>query len=443
MDRPPAHQLTAALERLRADAAAIAAAAVAGVSPRVLVPQALADLATSFPTVPALHVLAVGKAAVAMFEAFRAVAPWPIAEAVVIGPHRPADWSGPHAFIAGGHPLANAGSVAGGQRALALAAAVPGDGALICLLSGGASALMAAPMAGLLLAAKQRVVAQVMKAGGDIRALNAVRKHLSAVKGGRLAAACAGAVTTLAISDVIGDDLSVIGSGPCVPDASTWADACDVLRRFTGGAPPDPDVLALADAGRAGRIADTPKPGDARLARCSARVIGGRVEAMAAAAARAAALGYGPVVIPDAVAGEARASAQAWWRDARQRLAASDGPLAIVSSGETTVTVRGPGRGGRNQEFALALVDALQDAPRAVALVSIGTDGIDGPTDAAGAVVDPCSASRAHARGLDAPEAYLDRNDSYAFFAALGDLVRPGPSDTNVGDIQVLVARRD
>jgi len=443
LDRPPAHQLTAALERLRADAAAIAAAAVAGVSPRVLMPTALADLASSLPTVPPVHVLAVGKAAVAMFEAFGAVAPWAIAEAVVIGPHRPADWTGRHGFIAGGHPLANAGSVEGGQRALALAAAVPSDGTLICLLSGGASALMAAPMAGLSLATKQRVVAQVMKAGGDIRALNAVRKHLSAVKGGRLAAACAGAVTTLAISDVIGDDLSVIGSGPCVPDASTWDEAFEVLRRFTGSAAPDPDVLALAEAGRAGRIADTPKWGDARLARSNARVIGGRNEAMAAAAARAAALGYTPVVIPDAVAGEARSSALAWWRDVRERLAAAEGPLAIVSSGETTVTVRGPGRGGRNQEFALALVDALQDTPRPAALISIGTDGIDGPTDAAGAVVDPCSAERARAGGLGAPGDYLERNDSYVFFEALGDLVRPGPSDTNVGDIQVLVARRD
>ena len=443
MDRPPAHQLTAALARLRADAAAIAAAAVAGVSPRVLVPAALPQLAAFLSSRPTLRVLAVGKAAAAMFEAFRAAVPRPIVEAVVIGQHRPAHWPGPQTFITGGHPLANAGSVEGGQRALALAAAVPRDGALICLLSGGASALMAAPMAGLSLATKQRVVAQVMKAGGDIRALNAVRKHLSAVKGGRLAAACAGAVTTLAISDVIGDDLSVIGSGPCVPDASTWDDALDVLRTFTGTTPPDPDVLALAEAGRAGRIADTPKPGDPRLARSTAQVIGGREQAMAAAAAGAAALGYVPVVIAEAVAGEARAAAEVWWRDVRARLASAEGPVAIVSSGETTVTVRGPGRGGRNQEFALALVGALQDTPRAAALVSIGTDGIDGPTDAAGAVVDPGSAARARAAGLAVPSDYLDRNDSYAFFAALGDLARPGPSDTNVGDIQVLVAQRD
>ena len=400
------------------------------------------ELATLVSARQALRVLAVGKAAAAMFEAFRTAAPGSIVEAVVIGPYRPAHWLEPHTFITGGHPLAHAGSFEGGQRALALAAGVPPDGALVCLLSGGASALMAAPMAGLSLAAKQRVVAQVMKAGGDIRALNAVRKHLSAVKGGRLAAACAGAVTTLAISDVIGDDLSVIGSGPCVPDASTWDDALDVLRTFTGDAPPDPDVLALAEAGRAGRIADTPKPGDPRLARSTARVIGGRAEAMAAAAARAAALGYAPLVIAEAVAGEARAAAEAWWRDVQTRLASTEGPVAIVSSGETTVTVRGPGRGGRNQEFALALVGAMQDSPRAAALVSIGTDGIDGPTDAAGAVVDPGSAARARAAGLAAPRDYLDRNDSYAFFAALGDLARPGPSDTNVGDIQVLVARR-
>ena len=402
------------------------------------------DLRTAIAPAPrALHVLAVGKAGAAMFGAFQDESPRPIAGAVAIGPRRPDGWGAAHMFVEGGHPLASEGSVEGGRLALALAAAVPEDGCLVCLLSGGASALMAAPMPGLTLATKQRIVAQVMRAGGDIRALNAVRKHLSAVKGGRLAAACAGRVVTLAISDVIGDDLSVIGSGPCVADGSTWDDVLDVLRRFTGDGVPDADVCALAEAGRAGRVADTPKPGDARLARSTARVIGGRAQAMAGAAAQAARLGYAPVVIDAAVAGEARGSARAWWREANERIAGVTGRVAVVSSGETTVTVRGVGRGGRNQEFGLSLVEPLSAAQIPTIVVSIGTDGVDGPTDAAGAIVDSSSAARATALGLDTPDAYLACNDSYAFFDALGDLVRTGPSDTNVGDIQVLLMRRD
>lgn len=420
------------------------ASAVAAVSPRVLVPAAIPELRAAIGATPrVLHVLAVGKAAAAMFDAFAAVTPAPIARCLVIGPRRPEDWPSAYPFVAAGHPLATAASVEGGRGALALAAEVAEDGCLVCLLSGGASALMAAPMRGLTLDVKQRVVAQVMKAGGDITALNAVRKHLSAVKGGRLAAACAGATVTLAISDVIGDDVSVIGSGPGVADGSTWADALDVLHRFTGGAPAEAAVVALAEAGCAGQVAETPKPGDPRLARARAHVIGGRAQAMAAAADCVTGLGYAPVVLAAPVAGEARTSALAWWREARARVDAVTGRVAVISSGETTVTVRGQGRGGRNQEFALALVDLLGAASWPAALISIGTDGIDGPTDAAGAIVDTSTAQRARALALDDPRAYLERNDSHAFFAALGDLVRPGPSDTNVGDIQVLLTTRD
>ncbi len=432
------------MARLRADAAVVGASAVAAVSPHVLVPAAMPEFEAALgPSVRALHVLAVGKAAAAMFEAFGAATLRPIARSLVIGPRRPTGWTDAHAFVTGGHPLANEGSVEGGRLALALAADVPADGCLVILLSGGASALMAAPMTGLTLAVKQRVVAQVMKAGGDITALNAVPKHLSAVKGGRLAAACAGAALTLAISDVIGDDLSVIGSGPGVPDGSTWADALDVLRRFTGDAPPEPGALALAEAGCRGEIPDTPKRGDPVVARSSAWVIGGRAQAMTAAAAAAARLGYRPIVLPEAVAGEARAAALAWWRDAWPRATAAGGRVAIVSSGETTVTVRGTGRGGRNQEFALALADSLHSVGRPAAVLSIGTDGIDGPTDAAGAIVDTTTMARAQALALDDARAYLERNDSFTFFAAVGDLVRPGPSDTNVGDIQVLLTAPD
>lgn len=384
-----------------------------------------------------LHVIAVGKAAAGMFEAFAAGSPVPIVQGLVIAPNRPAGWRLPAPFVEAGHPFATAWSEAGASQALSLAAAVPPDACLVCLLSGGASALMAAPLEGLTLAAKQQAVAHVMTGGADITALNAVRKHLSRVKGGRLAAACRGTVVTYAISDVIGDDLSVIGSGPCVPDTSTWDDAVASTARYGGWDGLSREVRTILETGRRGGLPDTPKPGDSRLARARAEVIGGRRQAMAGAAAAAAARGYTPIVLDAPVTGEARTAALAWWQSARAALADSGRPVAVITSGETTVRVRGTGRGGRNQEFALALVHALALDSGAV-VASIGTDGIDGPTDAAGAIVDAASAARAAAAGFDTRQS-LDDNNSYPCLDAAGDLVRLGPTGTNVGDLQILL----
>ncbi len=426
------------LDRLRRDAATVATAAVAAVSPRVLVPAALAGPAADvLDGAGPVSVVAVGKAAAAMAIAMAAAAPGRIAAAVTIGPHRPDDWAGA-TWITGGHPFATDGSVEGGRAALAVAAAVPGDGRLVVLLSGGASALMAVPADGLGLDLKQRTARTMMDAGAAITELNAVRKHLSAVKGGRLAAACRGATVTLAISDVVGDDLSVIGSGPGVPDPSTWGDVRDALAAF-GGDRHAAAVLERAVAGCAGRLPETPKGSDAAMARARAHVIGGRREAMAGAAAAARRLGYEAVVHEPPVVGEARVAAVAWWDAIGRPAVAAGRRLAVITSGETTVRVTGGGRGGRNQEFALAAVGALAGAAAPSVLVSIGTDGIDGPTDAAGAIVDPNTSARAAALGLAAPETFLDRNDSAAFFDPLGDLLRPGPTGTNVGDLQVFV----
>lgn len=440
MDRPAPYQLVASGGTRRADALAIAAAGVEAVSPRVLMPR-VAD-AVGRLLRPAhgdhLYVLAVGKAAAGMYDTFAAAPPRPIAAGLVIAPHRPDSWTLPVPFVEGGHPFATGGSEEGARLALALAGGVPPDGCLVCLLSGGASALMAAPVEGLTLAVKQRAVAHVMTGGADITALNAVRKHLSRVKGGRLAAACRGTVVTFAISDVIGDDLSVIGSGPCVPDGSTWADAAAAVDRYGGWEGLPAEVRALIDAGRGGALPDTPKPGDPRLARATAEVIGGRRQAMAGAAAAAAARGYTPIVIDTPVTGEARTAAQAWWQGALAAGATARQPRAVITSGETTVRVRGQGRGGRNQEFAVALVAALAAHGGGAVVASIGTDGIDGPTDAAGAIVDAASAARAVAAGLDAARA-LDANDCYPYLDATGDLVRLGPTGTNVGDLQVLL----
>jgi hydroxypyruvate reductase len=344
----------------------------------------------------------------------------------------------PFPMIVGGHPAPSAGSERGGREALQLAASLETGETLVVLLSGGASALMAVPAEGLSLADKQATTAQLLRAGADIHALNTVRKHLSGIKGGWLAAKAAGACRTFAISDVVGDDPSVIGSGPTVPDESTFRDTFDILRRFGGEhAYPAPVVERVA-RGAAGRFDETPKPGDARLAHARTSIIGGRRDAMDGAVAEAEARGYHVVRVDDAVVGEARVAGPSHLRACLAAAAGAGRPACIVSSGETTVRVTGDGKGGRNQEFALACAAPLSALGIAAAVASVGTDGIDGPTDAAGAIVDNTTVDRARAARLR-PEAFLERNDAYRFFAPLDDLVITGPTGTNVGDLQIIL----
>ena len=336
------------------------------------------------------------------------------------------------------HPVPDQRSVAAAQRARESAASVGTDECLLLLLSGGASALLALPAEGITLEDKQHAVRTMLLAGADIHALNTVRKHLSAVKGGRLAAACRGTTVTLAVSDVLDDDLSVIGSGPGVADATTWADAAAALARF-GGLVHAPAVRALTERGARGEVSETPKPGDAALSRASAAVIGSRNDALAAAGEAAQRLGYQTVILDDVVRGEARDAAAAWLVHARRSAAQRNAPTCVLSAGETTVRVTGSGLGGRNQEFVLALVNQLEDRHRDLLIASIGTDGVDGPTDAAGALADSTTLARAHALGLE-PRAFLQDNNSYEFFALVGDLIHLGRTDTNVGDVQILLS---
>jgi hydroxypyruvate reductase len=345
----------------------------------------------------------------------------------------------PFEVCAGGHPVPTAASVEAGERALALAAARGPGEALIVLLSGGASALMAVPAPGITLEDKRATTAALLTNGADIGSMNAVRKHLSAIKGGGLAAATRATCRTLAISDVVGDDLSVIGSGPTVPDPTTFGEALGVLRRHGGLGAFSPRVVDYLERGALGQVPETPKPGDPRLALSSAFVIGSRADAMRGAADEAARRGYHVVVIPEALTGEAREAAHRHIERVRLLATSRDRPLCVVSSGETTVTVRGTGRGGRNQEFALAAARGLASLAPGVVCASVGTDGIDGPTQAAGAVADGETVSRAARSGLPPVEDYLQRNDATGFFEALGDLLVTGPTGTNVGDLQVLL----
>ena len=410
--------------------AGVSAAAAGGLLERALAaPGALPE--------GALCVIAAGKAAPSMAEAARRLLGSRIRSGLLVCA-APRDVPSPFEAIVGGHPMPTPGSELAGRHALGLAGSVRADETLVVLLSGGASALMAVPAPDVTLDDKRATTGHLLRAGADIHALNAVRKHLSAIKGGWLAASVPGACRAFAISDVVGDDLSAIASGPTVADSSTFDDALDVLRRFGGDAVYPRAVVARLAAGVCGNVPETPKPGDRRLARAASVVIGSRRDAMNGAAREAEWLGYHVARIDDPVVGQARLAAPSHLRAVVARAAGAARPACIVSSGETTVRVTGSGKGGRNQEFALASAALVASLGGAAAVASVGTDGVDGPTDAAGAMVDTTTAKRARAAGLS-PDAFLDDNNAYAFFAALGDLIHTGPTDTNVGDLQIIL----
>lgn len=382
-----------------------------------------------------LRIVAAGKAASNMAAAAQQAVGDRVDAGLIISPAIVPS-SGVWRTIVAEHPRPGDGSIAAGRAALSLASAGGRDDLLLVLLSGGASALMAAPAPGLTLDDKRRATTLLLRGGADIHALNTVRKHISAVKGGRLATSAQGRCLTLVISDVVGDDPSVIASGPTVPDASTFGDALGVLDACGGRKAFPPALVAHLERGQRGMVEETPKPGDPRLARAEVRVIGSRPIAMAGAAAEAQRRGFHTVTVDEPIVGEARDAAQRLFH--RAVTLAGERPCCIVAGGETTVTVAGDGLGGRNQECALALVELLAGLERPVAFASVGTDGIDGPTDAAGAIATSTTLARGRVAGLE-PATFLAANNSYEYFAALGDLINTGPTGTNVGDLQVFL----
>jgi len=389
-----------------------------------------------------VDLIVAGKAAWPMAAAFRQATGFDLRQQLGVSMVPCPEDAGLRGWV-GRHPVPDEASVAAGQAALAAATAAGSDDLVVLLLSGGASALLALPVEGVALADKQATIAQLLLAGADIDDLNAVRKHLSALKGGRLAAACPGRFLTLALSDVVGDDLSVIGSGPGVGDWTTFEMALGVLARCGGLSRYPAAVVAHLQRGVMGGVPESPRPDAAVLARADALVVGSRADAMEAAAVGATRLGYHVHRVGPPVVGEARAAAAALAGQIRAILARDRGPVCIVSGGETTVRVTGAGRGGRNQELALALALALQTpdvAGRLLALASVGTDGIDGPTDAAGAMADTTTTARAREAGAQTPGEALDDNNTYDFFRRLDDLVLTGPTATNVGDVQLVLA---
>jgi glycerate-2-kinase len=428
---------------LRADAHACFAAGLAAVEPGAAVGRGLERdgdtiLLRAGGDIVGRHrgpvcVVGAGKAAVGMARAAEAILGPSIAAGLVITPH--GSRSGTLAAVAvreGAHPVPDADGMASTEALLGMVRAADRRTLVVVLLSGGASALLAAPNDGVDLADVQALTRDLLAAGCEIGALNAVRKHCSRVTGGRLAAAAAEAAAcwTLVLSDVAGDDLASIASGPTVPDPTTYADALAVLARYHVTAPPAVD--AHLRRGAAGASAETPKPGDASFARARTVLVGRNADAVAAAAVAAGTRGYAVTVVDAPLGGDAA--------DAGERLARAlralkgVAPAALIAGGETTVRARPGGVGGRCQHLAVAAAIAL--AGTEAVLLAAGTDGVDGPTDAAGGCVDGATIARARAAGVDA-DTVLAATDSHRLLEASGDLVVTGPTGTNVADVVV------
>jgi hydroxypyruvate reductase len=381
-----------------------------------------------------LVAIAAGKAAAAMMRVAQARSAEPLTGLVVTRyDHVPPDFDLPGVeLIEAGHPVPDENSLRAARRALAIAGGLEAGDRLLVLLSGGGSALLAAPVPGVTLADKQALTRQLLRSGATIAETNTVRKHLSLIKGGRLAVAAAPArVTTWLISDVPGDDASFVASGPTMADHTSLAAAREIVAAYRIAAPPGV-VRALADPAN-----ETPAPDAPGLAESEVAILGSARDALGAAARLAGEMGYDVSDLGDRLEDEARRLGAAHAGLAR-RLCASGGRHAIISGGEASVTVANPqGRGGRNLEYALGLAIALAGAPGICAL-ACDSDGIDGTEHAAGAMVFPDTLARARALGLDAAE-LLARNDAFPFFEALGDLVVTGPTFTNVNDFRVIL----
>ncbi len=342
--------------------------------------------------------------------------------------------------VEAGHPVPDEHGEGAAREILAIAQSLGADDLLLVLVSGGGSSLLSLPVPGVPMEDLKKVTRALLASGAPIQDMNTVRKHLSLIQGGRLALATRARVLALVISDVTGDDPTHIASGPCVPDPSTYGDAQEILARFGVKAPAS--IAAHLERGAAGGEPETPKPGDPAFARVDNRVIATAHASLMSAAAYLQSRGFAPMVLGDSVTGESAEVAKVYAalaRQVREHGHPVKPPVALISGGETTVTLRGKGRGGRCSEFLLSLAVSLDGLEGTWAL-ACDTDGIDGSEDNAGAVLTPDALQRARSRGL-APQRMLADNDGYGFFSALGDLVVTGPTRTNVNDYRVILVR--
>ncbi len=409
-------------------------AAVGAADPLKIVPQHL-------PQPPAGKTLVVGAGKAAAAMALAVEQHWPSAaplDGLVITRYRHGLLTNRIKVIEAGHPVPDESGEKAAQEILRRAKTMGSNDLLLALVSGGGSSLLSLPAEGIGMDELKATTKELLRCGAPIQDMNTARKHLSSIQGGRLAAACKARVLALIISDVTGDDPTHIGSGPCAPDPSTYRDALDIIARY--GIKSPASVMAHLQRGVRGDLAETPKPGDKLFKRVENRIIATAQDSLQAAAAYFRAKGIAPVVLGDSVTGEASEVAKVYAALARQIRNHGEPfkpPLALISGGECTVTVRGSGRGGRCSEFLLSLALELGGMPDIHAL-ACDTDGIDGSEDNAGAVLAPNSLERAGEAGVSAKK-LLANNDSYGFFEVLNDLVVIGPTRTNVNDFRVIL----
>jgi hydroxypyruvate reductase len=388
-----------------------------------------------------LYIIGAGKAAASMASALESILGDRIAGGVVTVKYGHLAKLSRVKIIEAGHPVPDENGLRGAEAILETASRAGKGDLVICLISGGASALLPLPARGLSLEDEQETARVLISCGASIHEINTVRKHISAIKGGRLAqAADPAAIVSLILSDVVGDNLDIIGSGPTVADPDTFADCLGIFEKYRIRERLPKSVVRHIEEGASGSIPETPKPGDPVFEKTRNVIIGNNRNAILAAQDKARAMGYHTLILSSMMEGETRHVARVHGAVAREILASGNpvpSPACILSGGETTVTITGKGLGGRNQEFCLAVCRDIAGLENA-AILSAGTDGTDGPTDAAGAIVDSTTLSRAEGLGLD-PQKYLADNDAYHFFEPLGDLIVTGPTNTNVMDLRIVL----
>lgn len=402
--------------------------------------------------VKGVSLVAFGKAAYPMYRSAEAsLDPGLISEAIVItkyghvllrGSTDREQRFGAETVFEAGHPLPDDNGIRGTKRVIDALRKAGRDTLVVCLISGGGSALLVSPLNGITLPEKQAITSLLLKSGADVHEINTVRKHISEVKGGRLAEiAFPSPVLSFMISDVIGDTMDVIASGPTVPDSSTYENAVGVIKKYGLLDSIPGNVRTVLIRGQKGEIPDTPKQGSVVFQNVQNLVVGNNRKALDAAAVKASSMGYRTEILSSSVAGEAREVGRTLADMARERSASrrvsKGAPVCYISGGETTVTVTGSGTGGRNTELALSFAIEAENL-KGVTLLSAGTDGTDGPTDAAGAIADGSSVEKARGMGCD-PGKHLADNDSYHFFSRIDSLIRTGPTGTNVMDVQIMV----
>jgi len=409
-------------------------AAVAAADPLKILPAHL-------PAPPSGRTLVLGAGKAAASMALAVESHWPATaplDGLVITRYRHGLLTNRIKVVEAGHPIPDASGEKGAREILRLAKSLGADDLLLALVSGGGSALLSLPVDGITMDELKATTKELLRCGAPIQEMNTVRKHLSSIQGGRLAAATKARVLALVVSDVTGDDPTHVASGPCAPDPTTYQDALDVLARYSVKAPKN--VADFLGRGARGEIPESPKPGDKVFARVEHRVIATAEASLQAAARFFRDQGITPAILGDSVTGEASEVAKVYGALARQVKRHAEPfkpPVALISGGECTVTVRGKGRGGRCSEFLLALAVDLAGLPDVHALAA-DTDGIDGSEDNAGATLAPDSLARAAGAGLDAKR-LAAANDAYSFFSVLGDLVVTGPTCTNVNDYRVIL----